>query len=850
MPSNSHFRDPNPAGTPPGDSLPKDEQSRSPKESKGQIQDDNPRRPEVEPLSSVDTLLDDLGGLLEAATASGESGSSMALYTFGDRLLAPDVIERARQRLEVVETSGENASQDRTIRVAQFLEHLQADPENTVLALQSVADFRATQDALTAFVQTSSPEEALRVLVEQQTLLLSDLAADLMQAKVEELRQAGAEEAAAALSAGPQRLLEDARRHGLERGPAMWGEREEALAKAQEALRLAFEHSPAEVVSGVNALMAARDSETLIHTIALHRDVLVQPSAAVLLRRVADVYRAHDAHSIAAHFESLADVGKHLDRHTTLAPEPAAWVAAIEGGLLEGEPEDPHARVASLRHVLSIVSKITSPRAWALLACQLGRAFALDVHSEGEAHLGSAIAAFDAALGLEHAGLDAGECAEILLWKGQAVVALSVLVAPKQQQTDLGEAIRCYDKALALAGTGPRGPDMPTRVPLAARILLEKGQALRDLANFASGASRALQLQQAIACCDAAHHIVGDSPPQLRAMVLRKKGLLLIELSDLLAPDLARRTLEDACRVYDEALDALPRDLDAREWAKNQSNKALALRARALLTTGDERADLFAQALQGFELAQDVIHREDGVDDWVTLQVDMGTTLGMVAERMGDTVDDARAARALTCLDAALAALSPDNAPQRWAVVQFSKANILGILSEHRPAEEALTNLREAASCYDSALRILHHDGAPAVWNAIQNSYGRSLLRLADVLEGDERMAALRGAVERFDAVLSGLGPNDAPLEWANLQVNKGDALSRLSSSWSEGSHEVDFEKAVACYDSALSVYTWEDVPDEHRRVARAACYLLLTRGERDRAAVYLASALESLEDT
>jgi hypothetical protein len=78
--------------------------------------------------------------------------------------------------------------------------------------------------------------------------------------------------------------------------------------------------------------------------------------------------------------------------------------------------------------------------------------------------------------------------------------------------------------------------------------------------------------------------------------------------------------------------------------------------------------------------------------------------------------------------------------------------------------------------------------------------------------------------------------------------VNKGDALRHLGSSRSEAGHEADFEKAIACYDNALTVYTREDVPEEHRRVARAAGYLLLSRGERDRAAVYLASTLDSLE--
>lgn len=207
------------------------------------------------------------------------------------------------------------------------------------------------------------------------------------------------------------------------------------------------------------------------------------------------------------------------------------------------------------------------------------------------------------------------------------------------------------------------------------------------------------------------------------------------------------------------ALDACPRDTDAKRWATLQH----AIGTACLTLAGGPDADTHLMAgIEAHRLSLEERSRETETDLWLQLQ----QRIGVMELRLAKGPDQAvRGAAAIAAYAAGLAAADRTRFPDRWAefneYLGDARAHLANAATLAADLDAAIANLR-------ASLELRTLEKAPALFARLWMKVGNAELRLATGPDMDRRRANARAAYTEAARVYT---EKTHPQEWARLQA-------------------------------------------------------------------------------
>jgi class 3 adenylate cyclase/tetratricopeptide (TPR) repeat protein len=256
--------------------------------------------------------------------------------------------------------------------------------------------------------------------------------------------------------------------------------------------------------------------------------------------------------------------------------------------------------------------------------------------------------------------------------------------------------------------------------------------------------------------------------------------------------------LGDSIDLYQQALQFVPRERDAPDWATTQNSLGVSLR---MLGERENETRHLMDAVAAFRAALEERPRDRAPRDWAQTHNDLGFALEMLGARDSGT---AHLEEAVAAYRAALEERTRDQAPLQWATTQTSLGAALERLGER---ESGTARLEEAVAAFQAALQERTRNRVPLDWAMTQNNLGNALEALGWRESGTTHLEA---AVAAYGAALQERTRDRVPLDWAMTQTNLGSALTRLGARRTGTTH---LEAAVAAYRAALQEFTRNRVP-------------------------------------
>jgi CHAT domain-containing protein len=331
------------------------------------------------------------------------------------------------------------------------------------------------------------------------------------------------------------------------------------------------------------------------------------------------------------------------------------------------------------------------------------------------------------------------------------------------------------------------------------------------LCQFSRG-NRSLNLELAIACCDATllEYKREYFPLEWAMTQMNRANAYSARIEGE-----RRANLEEAIRGYDAALSEVNRDYLPLEWAMTQMNRAKAYSDRI---EGERRASL-EEAIRGYDDALlEYTHARFPLE-WASTQINRATAYWNRIE--GDR--RANLEEAIRGYDDALLECTRECSPREWASNQMNRA----LAYRDRIEGERRVNLEEAIQSCDDALLEYTHARFPLNWARTQMNRATAY---RDRIEGDRR-ENLEESIRGYDQALLECTRDKLPIEWAMIQMCRANTYcGRI-----EGDRLINLEEAIRGYDAALLEYKRECLPLEWAmtQMNRANAYRDRIEGER-----------------
>jgi tetratricopeptide (TPR) repeat protein len=499
----------------------------------------------------------------------------------------------------------------------------------------------------------------------------------------------------------------------------------------------------------------------------------------------------------------VAGVDAKLDEHThalsAMQGQLARLVAAVEakGQIGGGAGQLAHDTVLALARRLRPDDLLDFDRAVKELEAVVGVVFDLMARGHSSHYQDRFV---DDVLSRVRQSIEAGRLEQGAESIDQALAELdrreaSEQVAARRRRAQLLEA--SVSQAMLLRDV-PRAADAVERLvaidhPLRTVVTGAFRDKLR--AYCADGKDHGLRMPLELAVALARKQLAQSSGSEERGEALNDLGNALATLGDL---DRGSDLLEEALRVFREALVERQRERDPLGWAATQNNLGNALQS---IGERESRAERLEDAVAAYRAALLERTRERVPLDWATVQSNLGLALTTLGGREAGTDRLKEAERAFRN---ALEERTRGRAPVDWAMTQNNLGLVLHALAER---ESGSKRLHEAIAAYRDALQEFTRERAPQGWAMTQNNLGLALQTLG-WRESDAR--PLEEAVQSFRYALLVRTRDEAPLHWAMTQCNLGLALCALGELQGD-THS--FHGAVQAFEHALLEYTRERVP-------------------------------------
>ncbi len=275
-------------------------------------------------------------------------------------------------------------------------------------------------------------------------------------------------------------------------------------------------------------------------------------------------------------------------------------------------------------------------------------------------------------------------------------------------------------------------------------------------------------------------------------------GILIGDFSDIIRELLIGNraiNLEIAIAGYEIAIQVISREESGEEWARFQNNLGIAYFKRI---RGDISANL-ELAIACYEKALQVYTPDNFIEDWAMVQQNLGNAYR-------ERIQDERAEnleQAIACYENALQIYSPKNSPQSWAITQSNLGNAYWkrIFGDH--AE----NIERAIVCQNKALEVYTCKAYPQGWALTQHDLGIAYYQRILGLETEN----LKQAIICFENALQVQTRENFPQEWAMTQLSLGNAYSNLIL----GEPAENLEQAIVHYQNAFQIYSRQNFPQD-----------------------------------
>lgn len=323
-------------------------------------------------------------------------------------------------------------------------------------------------------------------------------------------------------------------------------------------------------------------------------------------------------------------------------------------------------------------------------------------------------------------------------------------------------------------------------------------------------------LSEAVDVYEAAKRLPGvDSFVGGPVGVAVNEGITLTALADR---ENGTRWVEQAIRVYEDALGRFDRRKLPEQWATVQLNLGNAYDLMAERSGGIAYTK---KALAAFRQAATVYTRKAAPDVWAGLQNNIGNALSA----MGDAGDGKRNfGEAAKAFRAALAVWTRERTPVQWALAQSNLAATLHSLGE---LEKGTGNLEASVDAFEAVLEVRTRANQPMDWAGTQNNLGSALLSLGQRGMGAEYFDR---ALQAFDNAQAEITRERDPFNWASVVYNCARALKFMG----DAENSVDrYRQALAKVDLALSELNREKSPELWGRATSVRGDILFAIGSR-----------------
>lgn len=272
--------------------------------------------------------------------------------------------------------------------------------------------------------------------------------------------------------------------------------------------------------------------------------------------------------------------------------------------------------------------------------------------------------------------------------------------------------------------------------------------------------------------------------------------------------------LSKAITAYEEAGQFVTQENDPENWARTQTNLALAMKnlgerepgadalrksigfmeatlsAKPFERASAERAHLqnnlaialwklgereagtvfLERAVETFDAALADLP-EAKADFRHTIENNLGLVLMSIGQRESGTE---KLDQSIAIFDRLLVVFNKEATAYKWVIAQYNLGQALRLKGEREPGVETL---QRSVNAFRAALELIPRKEMPVTWSAMNTNLGLALWRLGE-RQADNRM--LDEAATVLALALAEVKRDERPLDWAALQNNRGLVLLRL----------------------------------------------------------------------
>ena len=232
-------------------------------------------------------------------------------------------------------------------------------------------------------------------------------------------------------------------------------------------------------------------------------------------------------------------------------------------------------------------------------------------------------------------------------------------------------------------------------------------------------------------------------------------------------------------------------------------NKANALTTLAGLSPPGDAERYMRGAVDGYEMALELVTLEKWPDMWAIIQNNLANILR----------DKGMSLKALEATKKALEVRTRKKWPQEWAMTQNNLGAVLRDLSEQSEGEESKKFLHEAIEAFHAALEVRTENEFPQDWAQTQNNLGEALMDMGVHFGGQEGIKFLRRSVEEIKNTFRVRTAERDPLGWSSSHHNLAAALANLGSNVSGEEGTKLNQEALLSIRNALRVRRKEELP-------------------------------------
>ncbi len=302
-------------------------------------------------------------------------------------------------------------------------------------------------------------------------------------------------------------------------------------------------------------------------------------------------------------------------------------------------------------------------------------------------------------------------------------------------------------------------------------------------------------------------------PPRARAFVATLLASALSEQAKHLERYEAISLLKEAVSLYNTALNNcdMPTMISSVEglslYVTIQVDKGSTLALLADWYEATTSITLLKQAVNCYNEVLAVPKVKAMTNYYAACQVNKGIALWRLARRYEGREATACIEQALACSNVALDVLDKANDARSYAEAQMNKAIALKVLAERRGKAEALRLLEQALGCCNTAGEIFDGQSTTRSQGLVRQHKGQILAELANLRSGTEATRIFEEALACYDAALSLFDMNSMVLDYATVQQSKGYALVLLAEQQSKTRAQSLLQQSITCYEVALQLF-------------------------------------------